>query len=95
MSDNRGKPEAFRINPYVSLAVSYVRNIPLHELTETIRLMQRAETLGPIIHPGAWLGHVGKIHSANLDVLRRMEDLRRSIIELDEIEAKYNQKEKT
>lgn len=72
-------------NAVLMLICALTRRIALSQVESAIRRTQRAGTLGPLVNPEAWEHNAFTVHNANLDVLRRFEDLRRALIEVDTI----------
>lgn len=76
------KPTA---NAAFMAACAFVRKIPVSSLSVALAKMLRAEAAGPILNPSAWTGNAFNRHSAYIDVMRRMEDLRQALITADQV----------
>ena len=71
----------------LSVVLGHLRLIPVESIVKAIEKANTAEAVGPILYPEAWSRKASNLHSANLDVLRRVEDLRRALTELDRLVA--------
>jgi hypothetical protein len=75
----------------LELLLHHFRSVSVAYLSTAVRKAATAQSVGPLLKPEAWMGKgVDEIHARNLDVLRRSEDLRRALEELDEAVAKHH-----
>lgn len=73
-------------NAALLIICAFSRRISLSQTNEAIQRMLKAESVGPLLHPTLWAAKDAfKRHAAGIEVVRRFEDLRRAIIEFDEI----------
>src|SRR5688572_1574335 len=72
------------------------RSLSMTFFAEAIRKAERAEAIGPIFHPSEWnKKNVFEMHSLNLDIMRRAQDLRFAIAAADELQEKLKPKSMT
>jgi len=72
-------------NAVLILCCAFARRVPIGQINDAIRQGLRAESIGPILHPEAWMAKDAfRRHSTNLDILRRFEDFRRALMDADE-----------
>ena len=77
--------------PFNSIA-DVVREVPLHTIVSQVQSVHRAHSLGPLLFPESWnLTHI-ELEAAKLDVFRRIEDLRRALIDADELQRLIDKK---
>lgn len=73
-------------NSVLELVCYWMRAMPLSFFEQQIRQGEKAEAVGPLVHPHAWKGPKAfAMHSANLDILRTAQEFRRSLIAIDKV----------
>lgn len=74
----------------IAAILELVRLCPLLDIVAKVQERGRALHLGPHLHPTIWKPEDITRERSNFNVLNRLEDLRRALIEADEIQARLD-----